>query len=740
MPVLLLCLFAFAEDRILKLQVPADTPVEYELWMLRLDENREFTFDNNGQVRIPSDQLGATFTIVDQANDVRFFGLWQNHAENPVVIHIGSQAIFEKQVVSANRVKQSAWKVPGEITVVKPSEEAARSALQTSDWLKEEAEVLIQKTNLGGGSPVMRGMSGNRVLMMIDGFRLNNATYRLGLNQYLNTVPGGMLDQIEILSGPTGVQYGSDGLGGTVHLRSIDPADQAPGLAYQGSLSSSDGSHSHRLSGNTHAGPLSFAGHFQTHHYEDLKAGDPVDEQMATGYDAWDTSFTMTYRVNDSSRLRWINQYSRANDVPRTDRIISGRDLLWNYNPQIQQFHGLRYETTALQRFADRYDVGIAYMRQEEGTERISASNPNRQSNLINDIDTWQVNATFDKVLGNWRLVYGLDGQWDKVDSSANRIDLTTGVTTPDTPKFPGDAAYQSTGAFLSGTVNTGAHHNLRMGLRQTWVSLEGTLAEPIGFVSQDSSQLTPSIAWTYDRNNWLLAFNVSQGFRAPNLEDALAIGPANGGFDAPNPNLEPETLWSYETTLRWRGAYSLFEMSAYTSRYDDLMEKVPGSYLGSDTYEGEPVFVLDNVGEARVDGVSVSWQQQITSHWRLRSDAAWTRGTATDTDQPMRRIPPLRGNVSLFWKKNRWQLGPHFAWADRQDRLSPGDINDNRIPEGGTPGYGALHVRSRYQVSEQLSINLALENLTDKLYRIHGSGIYEPGRRFLLELRAAWR
>jgi outer membrane receptor protein involved in Fe transport len=740
MPFLFFCLFLFTEDREVEVLISEEASQEIDQWTLVLDGNQAIPFGENGKLSLPEESIGNDFTIKDGSGQTRFFGLWSNHPENPLKLQIGEQVMFEKQVVSANRVKESAWRVPGEISVVRPEDQPERAVMQTSDWLKEEAEVLIQKTNLGGGSPVIRGMSGNRVLMMVDGFRLNNATYRLGLNQYLNTVPGGMLDQIEVLSGPTGVQYGSDGLGGTVHLRSADPADQKPGLGYQGSLSSSDGSNSHRLSGNTHVGLLSIAGHFQTHRYEDLKAADPVDEQNATGFEAWDSSLNLTYRVNDHSRLRMINQYSRADDVPRTDRILSGRDLLWNYNPQIQQFHGLRWETTPLNKFADRYDVGVAYMRQEEGTERISSSRPERQTNVLNIIDTFQANATFDKVLGKWRFVYGIDGQWDAVDSSGERIDVGTGETVPDTPKFPSDAAYESFGAFVSGTIATGEDHNLRLGLRQTWVSLEGTLTEPIGFVSQSNSELTPSAAWTLDRGNWLWSLNVSQGFRAPNLEDALAIGPANGGFDAPNPNLEPENLWSYETTFRWRTQRSLIEFSGYTSRYEDLMEKVPGTYLGSPTFDGEPVSILDNVGEARVDGASIAFQQYLGKRVTLRTDAAYTHGTATDTDQPMRRIPPFRGNLKLTWQHARWIFASHLTWADRQDRLSPGDIRDNRIPDDGTPGYGALHLRSRYQINDQIAINLALENVTDKLYRIHGSGIFEPGRRLFLELSAAWR
>jgi len=738
-----LALWLSPAQQALKVQLVDEKTKSFEGWSLQLDTGDTFQFDAVGrlQLSIPGDSV--SFEIWDVRKQVRFFGLWAEYAKGEeAVISVAGKGLNLHQVVSASRIHQSQWETPAEVDVIRPDEQQERAATQTSDWLKEQSDVLLQKTNLGGGSPIMRGMSGNRILLMVDGFRLNNAVFRLGLNQYLNTVPGGQIEQVEALSGPSGVQYGSDGLGGTIHLRSADPASlrEPANIAYHGLVSSADGTNTHRVTGHASAGRFFVQAHASFNNYADLEAADPVDAQFPTGYEGWDASLKATYKFDEDRRLRLINSLSDARDVPRTDRVQSGRDLLWNYDPQKLRIHGLRYEGKLTSSIADFMDLGLGYLRQDEGTRRISVGSPDRLTVDSTAVDTLQFNGTFTKIAARTQWVYGFDAQQDELNTSAFRRSLTDGATTPLQAKFPGDSAYRSIGAFVTADVDLGANHHLKLGLRQTAAELEGTLEAPIGRVDERYDKLTPSATWYLARDQVFLSAGVSQGFRAPNLEDALALGPSNAGFDAPNPGLEPESVWSYEVNGRWRDERRLVQLSLYTSRFEDLINRVPGSYQGSDTFDGEPVFILDNVGRARVNGVSLKLQYRLNERHSLWSDASWTRGDQLDEDEPMRRIAPLRGNLSWSFEGDRINLTTLFTWADRQDRLSPGDIDDFRIPEGGTPGYGAVHVRGRYVVAENLSVNLALENVFDQLYKTHGSGVYEPGRRLLLELEARWR
>ncbi|MCB1044568.1 MAG: TonB-dependent receptor [Acidobacteria bacterium] len=706
----------------------------FDGWYLVDESGQQVPFDQKGHLTLRRDPASRTFEIVDPRGRLRFIGTWQQ--ESNLTIDVQGTALGIHEVVSGKRSQQDAFDAAAEIEVIAPAEQVTRNAVQSSDWLKEQAEVALQKTNLGGGSPIIRGMSGNRILLMIDGFRINNAIFRLGLNQYLNTIPDGQLSQIEVLSGPSGTQYGSDGLGGTVHLRTADPLDQkGTHLSYLGFASSADQTSTHQLEAGTRGSDWAIAGHFKASNLNDLDAASPVGSQAFTGYETWDASLRLALDLGNNRRIRINNTYSRSDEVPRTDRLQSGRDLVWNYDPQILQTHSIRFEGQKLTRWFDYFDIGLAVFRQEEGTTRISSRVPDLQERESTLVETNQVAVTLTKVTGSISWNYGFDAHRDLVDSSGMETDLGSGDQTVTSGKFPDDAQYGSFGLFAIGDWGYSETQSLQVGARHTMASMEGTLPT-LGPNEQEANQFTPSVIWRMKQQPFVFSAGIAQGFRTPNLEDAFSVGFSSLGFDAPNPELEPEYVWNYEVGMRWRSARHLAQLAAYSSHYDGLIERVPGTYEGSDTYEGEPVFILDNVGKARVYGFSASWQSQLSPAINLLSDVAWTHGTQTDRDEPMTRIQPLRGNLILKgeWREHHGSLV--FSWADRQDRLSPNDRSDSRIPDGGTPGYGVVHLRYGRAVTPRIHVKAAIENLFDKLYKTHGSGIYEPGRRLTVSLK----
>ncbi len=710
---------------------------DFDGWTLVLDSGHVVEFESTGRLELAVDQDNRTYEIYDGRQRLRYVGSWENPPLNERTIDVSGTAMGIHEVVSGKRTEQDVFDAPAEITVINPSQEITRSAIQPSDWLKEEAEILIQKTNLGGGSPIVRGMSGNRVLLMLDGFRLNNSIFRLGLNQYLNTVPSAQLQQIEVLQGPSGTQYGSDGLGGTVHLRTKDPLDNhEPALGYTGFLSSADLTQTHQVDGQLKRSQWAIQGHFKWSDLQDLEAAAPVNDQSATGYESWDASLQIALDVGSNRRIRLANSIARADNVPRTDRIQSGRDLVWDYDPQILQTHMLRFEGQQLTPVYDYFDVGIALFRQEEGTRRVSSRSPNEQEETHTAVETAQIAVTLSKVLGPISLNYGFDAQRDSIDSSGQNTHLLTGQIDATAGKFPDDASYRGIGVFAIGDLTVSDNHGIQLGVRQSWVSIEGML-DPIGFATLDAQKFTPSLAWRGNFSNWTVTSSISQGFRTPNIEDAFSVGFSSVGFDAPNPQLGPETVWNYELGLRWRTQQHQFQITTYTARFEDLIERVPGQYLGESQFQGESVFVLNNVGRAQVDGISVSGITEFGSNLELQADLAWTEGTQTDLNEPMTRIPPFRGNLDLNgqWRKHHGTFSVN--WSARQDRLSQNDINDSRIPVDGTPGFVAFHLRYATQLTKHLGIKAAVENLFDRLYKMHGSGIYEPGQRFTLSLRA---
>lgn len=711
---------------------------DFSGWTLVDESGRSFRFDSQGTLKLELPDSSKTFEISDARRRLRFVGSWDQITTAPFTIDVSGSSLGIHLVVSGKRSQQNAWDAVAEIEVIRPDEDPTRSAAQSSDWLKEQAEILLQKTNLGGGSPIIRGMSGNRILLMLDGFRINNSIFRLGLNQYLNTIPAGQLSQIEVLSGPSGTQYGSDGLGGTVHLRSGNPlVDGTPGYTYRGFTSTADGTQIHQLAGLQRKGRWGVQGHISWSDLANLEAADPVGEQVPTGYQAWDGSLNFALDLGANRSLRFTNSLSRADEVPRTDRIQSGRDLRWDYDPQILRTHTIRYEGQHHSPIYDYVDLGLAYFVQEEGTKRISTRSPDVQEDTLTKVNTAQIAATFSKVMGSISWNYGFDAQLDGIDAAGLTIDLTDGSETSQPGKFPNDGHYQGIGLFAIGEWTLAPSHSVQLGMRQSWVAIKGTLADPVGFSELDNERFTPSLSWRGRFTDWLWTTSVTQGYRTPNLEDAFSVGFSSLGFDAPNPALGPEFVWNYEVGARWHGTRGAWEATVYHSRFKDLIERVPGSYLDATEIQGEPVFVLDNVGRAEVNGISLSGLYQLNSNLEISGDVAWTRGTQTDRNEPMTRIPPLRGNTAMNGQWRDHLLSLVATWAQRQDRLSPNDMGDTRIPEGGTPGYAAFHLRYARQLSPRIHFRAAVENLLDKLYKSHGSGIWEPGRRLTLEINA---
>lgn len=733
----LLCLVSLfiSETKVYEIQLNGD---HKNFSDFRLVFEGEKPFSQAGTAQVHVDDPSGSFEVVGPNGHIYFFGVWnQFEKDSPIQIELSQPSVAFFELVTANRMKQVLLESPAEMAVVKLDDPTVKQISLTTDHLKSKSNVHLQKTNLGGGSPILRGMSGNRVLYLLNGFRINNGTYRLGLNQYLNSVPSDSLQQIEVMCGPAGVQFGSDGLGGAVHLISKSPISEfREGWEYNQFVSTADGTHSESLHFGFHPGPFGVRGHIKSSSLNDLPAPEPVGKQVPTGFDQIDAAIDLGWSIGDGLNLIMNNMASSSKDVPRTDRIWSGKDLLWTYDPQRFQFHGLRLEHTRPRRLWDRLETGLAFSRQEEGRNRISTSRPNRLENAFDRVDSWQGFLTMTRLIGPHQLVYGADFQSDSVSGYTRISDLDSNSVEFVDPKFPNDATYRQGGAFAISVIELLKGLNIRMGLRYAMAELQGTLPQPLNFQKLENNQLSPVLSMSLRQQHHFLNVGASSGFRSPNLEDALSIGFSNKGFDAPNPGLEPETVWNYEVTYRHQHPSALFQATAFLARYKDLIERVPGTYQGQATYDGESVFVLDNVGKAEVEGLSLSYRKQFQVGWALSTSGSWLKGTQTETGQPMTRIPPLKLNLNLSRSFDGVSVGFQLDYASRQDRLSPDDLNDSRIPEGGTPSYLVAHVRSSWNISKKAELSLAMENLGDVLYKQHGSGIYEAGRRVVLRLK----
>ncbi len=643
-----------------------------------------------------------------------------------------------QMVISATRTSQNIFEIPREIVMVQQEQVEKNATRFTPDVLSESPSITVQKTNYGAGAPIIRGMIGNQVLLLVDGIRLNNSTFRFGPNQYLNTVSPFLVDRIEIVEGPGSVLFGSDALGGTVNLITRDIKNPSvSGVRLLTTLSTADQSGVSRLDYTTHFGNLSMnlGGGYRKH--EDLRSGQAV--QPATGFSGYEGDVKLRYAVNEYDEVQASYQFTQYDDVPRTDKITSGDDVKYMYNPQRQELSYLSYDAynpiTAIQLMR----VTLSYNRQVEGREEITAKKPKRETRDWDEIQTLGASIELHSLLNEQnQLTYGVDWYSDLVSSRRDTVNLTTNNSGRVKPQFPDGTRYQTFGAFLQNQFSW-SPFALIAGVRYSAFKFQGTLDAPFGETISTPSDATFSLNGLYKlvENHLNLVAGVSQGFRAPNVDDIGVFGKTGTRFDTPSPELQPEKSMNIETGLKFQDVSTNASLFLYSSTYTDLIVPKPATYNGSDSLDGSPVFKRQNVGKARIQGVNFSGAFKFTASLTLRTELSWTEGNNISDNEPLSRIPPLRGLLGIAYHRELYWVEFNNLFAREQTRLSSNDIQDkNRIGPNGTAGYWVVNLRSGYTFSEQLTTVVALENVLDQHYKIHASGMYSPGRNLIVSLK----
>lgn len=648
-------------------------------------------------------------------------------------------------VVTATRNPEDPYRVPTPVDVVNTAELARQPADQTPDLLLGRAGILVQRTNYGGGSPFLRGLTGKQVLLLVDGVRLNNSLYRFGPHQYLNTVDPAILERIEVVHGPGSVLYGTDALGGVIHMFTRTPTRYADDLPFGPGVMLGGATYDKSLRGRLQVrgaargvGLLAGVG---GRHFDDVHGGGSLGRQAYTGYDEFSGDLKLTYTLGDRWNLIAATQLDRQLEVPKTSEIVLDGKLKYNYEPQ---FRALTY-LQAVGRdvgavvFDDAH-LSFSYQAHIEGEQVIrDAISP--ETHERNDAFTPGAFAHLSKRLPrDNELSYGFEVYRDNIRSWRREI-LGGGETRTITPAFPDDAKYLSLGVYVQDSWWLSDWLRLLAGGRYSHFTASGTLTDSAGNnveLDLNVGDLTGSGAVLVELVPGLAIFGqVARGFRAPNMEDFF--GKVDFASEIPNENLKPETSLDYSGGLKLRRGWASGQAFYFRSNYEDLIDRADVVADVDGDGVTEVVAQRQNLASARIQGVVLALELNPYQPLLLTTTYAWTRGDALDAagnaTGPLRRIPPQQGSVGLRWQWPQGHfVGADMVWADKQDRLSSGDIRDARIGPNGTPGYAVLNLRGGIAAGEYGFFKLGLENLTDKRYKPHGSGVYSPGRGAYVE------
>lgn len=654
-------------------------------------------------------------------------------------------------IYSVDRIPESVFQTARAVSVVSGSELRRRGARTLPEALMEEVGVFVQQTAYGHGAPIIRGMIGKQILILVNGVRLNNATFRLGPNQYLSTIDLEAVERVEIVRG-VGSVLGSDALGGIINvITKTGPAEgSSAGIAGRVStrLSSADGSRSLHGEVLGRASALRFIGGGTYRRTGDVRAGGDVGRQNATGYEELSGNLNVERSFGQRFLSASVNVMEQR-EVPRTDRVASGTHLRYNYDPQRMQLATIRFEDQTAHGWADAIQLTAFYNRQDEDQEEVFAATPGTERRFTDSDLLIGGNAEAAVFLGAHRLVYGADYSTERIHSRQTDVDLATDIGTARRGIYTDGATYQTAAIYLQDRFDLSRWLTPTLGLRYSGFRSTGAEATSVGTLNLDGtkSALTASAALVVHARDWLnLMANVTSGFRAPNLDDISAFEVRDEGTEVPNPDARSEHIDNYEIGTKIQTARLTGSAFYFTSSLSDLLVHTAGSFRGLDYFDTNgngqrdanerSVVQKRNVGSARVIGGEAAFRYLLLPSLRIAGNATYTRGDDIGENIPLGMTPPVFGGASARWQSShssqRW-AEVAYAFAGSQRRLSVEDVSDTRIGPLGTDGWATVALRGGAMATRHLSISAALENLLNEKYKYHGSGVYRPGRQLVL-------
>lgn len=667
----------------------------------------------------------------------------------------------------------------------------------SADLLEKNAQVFIQRSQGGGGSAQIRGFEASRILLVVDGVRMNNAIYRSGHLQNLITVSPHLLEKVDILFGPSSTLYGSDALGGVIHLQTLNPRfSSLPGEIHKSgtvSLQYASANQEKTLYAQAEIGTSKWAflsalsysdfgdlrqGKNQNPFYDTLwhrsyyvletESGDQIIRnenpliQKFSGYTQFDLIQKIDFRPKAHLRHSLNLQISHSSELPRYDRLTewrqgSPRYARWYYGPQKRAMAAYSFSADQLLGFFQSLRAGLNYQRIQESRMQRAFQMPVLE-NRVEDLDVIGFYLDGQKRIKTHRLHLGVDGQFNRVHSHAFGENIHSRERSGLDTRYPdGGSTQWSTAIYAQHSLPlSGNKLFLRDGIRLNYVELQSRFRDksffPFPFDRADQSHLawSGSLGIRYLPLGFL-AINAqgSTGFRAPNVDDLGKVFESAGGLNliVPNPSLGPE--YTYNLDLGWEirpvSAISLEVQGFYTWLRDIIVVDF-FQLNGQDSlfYDGAMTAVVANQNKARgyIYGGSAQLKARLNQELQLESAIQYQKGQYQQDHggwNPLDHISPLFGQTSLSWEKGPWRARAYVlyqGWKRLEDYSPSGEDNLKYATPLGMPSWYTLNLRGGYQIHPRLSLQLALENITDNQYRTFASGISGPGRQWILTLR----
>ena len=756
--------------------------------------------DDQGNVNL--DKFFDTDTIVIQQFGFVKKKIIKSLIPNKVILNYNNE-ILNEVVISASKFSQKFREVPKKVTQINKSTIEFTNPMTSADLLERGGNVFIQKSQLGGGSPMIRGLSTNRLVLSVDGVRLNNAIYRGGNIHNVISVSPMNIENTEIIMGSASVLYGSDAIGGVmnfytktpvlskeesqrfdinIHSRYSSAASEKmyhfdinfglKKIAFFSSISKSD--YGNLLMGSN--GPSEY---LRPNYVIQNSAGEDIivnnsnpKLQRNTSYDQLNFLQKVLYKPNKNFQYDLGIHFSKTGDIPRYDRLIrqdQNLDLVygnWFYGPQ--EWLLINNQIAINSKSNNVFDkLKITFAKQKfsesRNSRKLNASNLNSREEKL---DILSLNIDMIKKLNsNSDLTYGLEYINNKVESLGSSTNIFDLSVNPISSRYPNNSSLQSFGAYMSYKSKIVDDVFFQSGVRYSLTKLQADLSQnnifydfPYGNINLENGAFVGGIGLSWVRNiynNW--KFNINTAFRSPNIDDVAKVFDSEpGNVVVPNPSLKPERSFGIEFGGYFRTKNNIeLDFSTYiTYLYDALIRDdfTLENGISQIIYDGElsQIQALQNGSKSLIYGFEFGANMIINKNLSLKSQLNLIAGHELNElpfALPVRHIPPNFGNLHLIFKKGKLSFD---AFVNFNSEISYNDLAESErakpylyaLDKNGnpySPSWITYNLRSKYLLSDKLNFTLSFENISDKLYRPYSSGISAPGLNFIFSVNYAY-
>ena len=714
------------------------------------------------------------------------------------IVKDGSQVLLttdasslDEVVLSVSKFGQKKRDIPQQIVSVTSEDVLFRNPQTAADLLESSGQVYVQKSQLGGGSPIIRGFSTNRLLIAVDGVRFNTAIFRGGNVQNIISIDPFAVARTEVILGPGSVVYGSDAVGGVMNFYTKKPKFSfEEGYSFSGNTSLRYATANKEKTGhfdfnigakkwafltsvtysdfdNLRMGSQGPDDYLRTQYVETINGIDTVVQnqdpkiQRPTAYSQINTMQKVRYMPNNNWNFDLGLFFTTTTDYPRYDRLIRTsndvlRSAVWDYGPQ-QWFSGnLQIQNTPdTNTLFDESAFTLSFQHFKESRSDRDFGDPflyKTQEKVAAYTTAWD----FEKKIKKAKLNYGIEYIFNKVGSRGRKTDIATGISQLDVSRYPDGSSWQSLAGYMSTQFALANNISFLGGLRYSHIivaaQFDTSLFDlPFTEATINTGALTGTAGVTWNPNQTLgWRLNLGTAFRAPNIDDIGKVFDSEpGSVVVPNPDLKPEYAYNADigVSLNFENKLKLDFAGFYTILEDALIRR-DFSLDGESQilYQGElsTIQAIQNASRAQVYGFEAGIAIAFSKELKLSSQYNITKGFAQDqqgTKEALRHAAPAYGNTRLIYNKAKLTLAAFVEYNGQFDfeDLAPSQQNNAFLyaaDQNGNPyapKWHTLNFSAQYKYSKSLQLNATLENITDQRYRPYSSGLSAPGRNLIV-------